>query len=63
VLAFVDGQVHLGKAQMVKDEELRLLLRKKGYKVLGLGYSSYSDKKRDELYEEVLISLGASNLR
>ena len=63
VLAFVDGQVHLGKAQMVKDEELRLLLRKKGYKVLELGYSSYSDKKRDELYEEVLISLGASNLR
>ena len=28
LLVFVDGRVHLGKNQMVKDEELRLLLRK-----------------------------------
>src|SRR6266480_5121045 len=32
VLAFVDGRVHLGKAQRIKDEELRSLLRKKGYR-------------------------------
>ncbi len=63
VLAFVDGRVHLGKTQMVKDEELRSLLRKKGYRVLELGYSNYSDKKRDELYEEILVSLGRSDLR
>jgi len=62
LLAFVDGRVHLGKTQMVKDEELRSLLRKKGYRVLELCYSNYSDKKRDELYEEILVSLGKSDL-
>ena len=63
VLAFVDGRVHLGKTQFVKDEELRSLLRKKGYRVLELCYSNHSDKKRDELYEETLVSLGKSDLR
>jgi len=62
ILAFVDGRVHLGKAQMIKDEELRSLLRKKGYRVLELCYSNYSDKKRDELYEEILDSLRRSGL-
>jgi very-short-patch-repair endonuclease len=51
LIVFVDGRVHLGKTQMFKDEELRTLLRKKGYRVLELFYDSYSDKKRDELYE------------
>jgi len=63
ILVFVDGRVHLGKTQMVKDEELRSLLRKKGYRVLALCYSNYSDKKRDELYEEILVSLGKTDLR
>ena len=63
VLAFVDGRVHLGKTQMVKDEELRSLLRKKGYRVLELCYHNYSDRKRDELYEEILVSLGKSALK
>ena len=45
---------------MVKDEEPRSLLRKKGYRVLELGYSNYSDKKRDELYREILVNLGRS---
>ena len=58
LLVFVDGRVHLGKTQMIKDEELRSLLRKKGYRVLELYYDSYSDKKRDRLYEEILNSLG-----
>src|SRR2546428_7688566 len=62
VLAFVDGRVHLGKTRMVKDEELRSLLRKRGYKVLELCYSNYSDKKRDELYEEILVGLGKYDL-
>jgi very-short-patch-repair endonuclease len=62
VLVFVDGWVHLGKTQMVKDEELRSLLRKRGYRVLELCYDNYSDKKRDELYEEILVSLGRSDL-
>src|SRR5437773_7868785 len=53
VLAFVDGRVHLGKTQMVKDEELRSLLRKKGYRILELCYDNYSDSKRDQLYEEI----------
>src|SRR5256886_9210510 len=55
---FVDGQVHLGTAQMMKDEELRSLLRKRGYMILELFYESYSDKKRDKLYGEILDSLG-----
>ena len=58
LLVFVDGPVYLGKAQMIKDEELRTLLRKKGYRILELSYKSYSDKKRDQLYEEILHSLG-----
>ncbi len=57
LFVFVDGRVHLGTAQMVKDEELRTLLRKRGYRVLELFYDSYSDKKRDQLYEEIKNSL------
>ncbi len=60
LLVFVDGRVHLGTAQMAKDEELRSLLRKIGYRILGLSYNSYSDKKRDELYEAILDALGRS---
>jgi very-short-patch-repair endonuclease len=29
LLVFVDGRVHFGRSQMVKDEELRSLLRKR----------------------------------
>ncbi len=58
LLVFVDGRVHHGRAQMVKDEELRSLLRKRGYRVLELYYNSYSDRKRDQLYEEILDNLG-----
>jgi len=54
---FIDGRVHHGTAQMAKDEELRTLLRKKGYRILELYYDSYSDKKRDQLYNEILDSL------
>jgi very-short-patch-repair endonuclease len=57
LLVFVDGRVHLGTAQMAKDEELRSLLRKRGYRVLELYYDDYSDKKRDKLYEEILANL------
>ena len=58
LVVFVDGRVHLGKSQMVKDEELRSLLRKRGYRVLELHYDNYSDKKRDRLYQEILTQLG-----
>ena len=58
LIVFVDGRVHLGTAQMIKDEELRSLLRKRGYRILELQYDSYSDKRRDQLYEEILCSLG-----
>src|SRR5881396_99094 len=57
LVVFVDGRVHLGTAQMVKDEELRSLLRKRGYRILELCYDSYSDKKRDLLYEQILNDL------
>src|SRR2546428_10621504 len=40
LLVFVDGRVHLGRTQMIKDEELRSLLRKKGYRVLELSYKT-----------------------
>jgi hypothetical protein len=55
---FVDGQVHLKTSQMIKDEELRTLLRKRGYKILELHYGNYSDEKRDQLYHEILQALG-----
>src|SRR5881398_3009172 len=58
LIVFVDGKVHLKTSQVIKDEELRTLLRKRGYRILELNYDSYSDKKRDELYEEILDSLG-----
>jgi very-short-patch-repair endonuclease len=58
LIVFVDGRVHLKTSQMVKDEELRTLLRKRGYRILELSYSSYSDKKRDELYREIVKQLG-----
>jgi very-short-patch-repair endonuclease len=58
LLVFVDGRVHLRTAQIAKDEELRLLLRKRGYRILELYHDSYSDKKRDQLYETILTSLG-----
>jgi very-short-patch-repair endonuclease len=58
LLVFVDGRVHLGNAQRVKDEELRCLLRKRGYRVLELPYHSYSDRERDELYQEILYAIG-----
>jgi len=58
LLVFVDGKIHLGMAQMIKDEELRALLRKRGYRILELFYEDYSDAKRDQLFEEILNSLG-----
>src|SRR5438034_1568371 len=57
LLVFVDGRVHLGRTQMIKDEELRSLLRKRGYGILELFYDSYSNKKRDQLYEQLLNDL------
>ncbi len=54
---FVDGRVHLGKSQMAKDEELRSLLRKRGYRILELYYNGYSDRERDQLYEDIRASL------
>jgi very-short-patch-repair endonuclease len=58
LLVFVDGRIHLRTTQMAKDEELRSLLRKRGYRVLELYYSSYSDRQRDHLYDEILTNLG-----
>ena len=58
LIVFIDGRVHLGTAQIAKDEELRSLLRKRGYRILELNYNNYSDKKRDLLYEELLHSIG-----
>ena len=56
-LVFIDGRPHLTTAQMIKDEELRTLLRKRGYKVVELAYNDYSDRKRDELYQQLLNGL------
>src|SRR6059058_6174291 len=57
LLVFVDGPVHLGKSHAIKDEELRSLLRKRGYRLLELYYDSYSDKRRDDLYSEILETI------
>jgi very-short-patch-repair endonuclease len=58
LLVFVDGRVHLGTTQLFKDEELRSLLRKKGYRILELCHDDYSDRRRDQLYDEILYALG-----
>jgi very-short-patch-repair endonuclease len=50
LIVFVDGRVHLKTSQMMKDEELRTLLRRRGYRVLELFYNNYSNKTRDLLY-------------
>src|SRR5947199_7071235 len=57
-LVFIDGRPHLTTTQMIKDEELRCLLRKRGYKVVELAYGNYSDKKRDDVYQQLLSNLG-----
>ena len=57
-LVFIDGRPHLTTARMIMDEELRTVLRKRGYTVVELAYSDYSDRKRDELYHQLLIGLG-----
>ena len=62
LIVFVDGRVHLGTAQMAKDEELRTILRKRGYRILELCYDGYSDKKRDRLYEEIRSGLAQLGL-
>jgi very-short-patch-repair endonuclease len=62
LIVFVDGQVHLKTSQMIKDEELRTLLRKRGYRILELSYKSYSENKRDQLYQEILANLGTDYL-
>ncbi len=58
LIVFVDGRVHLRNAQMIKDEETRTLLRKKGYHVLELSYRSYSKRRRDDLYFQILDTIG-----
>src|SRR3989442_2478292 len=58
LIVFVDGLVHLKTNQMMKHEELRTLLRKRGYRILELSYTGYTDKKRDELYREIVKQLG-----
>ena len=58
LIVFVDGKVHLKTSQVIKDEELRTLLRKRGYRILELFYDSCTDKKREQLYEAILDSLG-----
>ena len=58
LIVFIDGQVHLKATRMMKDEELRTLLRKRGYRVLELSYPGYTGKKRDEPYQEILNGLG-----
>lgn len=61
LIVFVDGKVHLKVSQAMKDEELRTLLRKRGYRVLELVYDHYSDKKRDLLYKEIMQTLGSDS--
>ena len=62
LLVFVDGRVHLKTNQMAKDEELRSLLRKRGYRILALYYESYSDKTRDQLFAKLRNALAISDL-
>jgi len=47
----------LERAQMVKDEELRSLPRKRGFRILELCYDGYSDRKGEQFYEEIVNNL------
>src|SRR5437588_7974089 len=47
LLVFVDGRVHLGRAQMLKDEELRTLLRRRGYR--SWNYTTTATRTRKEI--------------
>src|SRR5207249_8867669 len=58
LIVFVDGRVHLKTSQMIKDEELRTLLRTRGYRILELYYESYSNRQTEQLYQEILCHLG-----
>ena len=62
LIVFVDGRVHVGKTQSIKDEELRTLLRKKGYRVLELSYTGYSESKRDEIYLQIMESVSQTSV-
>ena len=46
LIVFVDCRVHLKTSQMIKDEETRTLLRKKGYRILEQQYDNYRARKR-----------------
>jgi nicotinic acid phosphoribosyltransferase len=64
LVVFIDGPPHLAEAQMVKDEVFRTAIRKAGYKVLELPYSSNTDKSLNELYQSIrdeLARLGHSD--
>ncbi len=61
LIVFVDGRVHLKTNQMMKDEEVRTLLRKRGFRILELCYKDYSDKIRNELYDTLLDTLCRQN--
>ncbi len=41
LIVFVDGQVHLKISHVIKDDELRTLLRKRAYRILELQYESH----------------------
>src|SRR5437660_11405891 len=43
LIVFVDGKVHLKTSQVMKDEEVRTLLRRRGYRILELHYDSFSE--------------------
>ena len=47
----------LERVQMVKDEELRSLPRKRGFRILELCYDGYSDRKGEQFYEEIVNNL------
>src|SRR5438034_10021969 len=53
LIVFVDCRVHLKTPQMIKDEQVRMQLRTRGYRVLEWFYDSYSDGKRDQIYQEI----------
>jgi hypothetical protein len=51
------AQVNLATAQTTKEVEVRSGLKKRGYQILELYYDSYSDRKRDQLYNKSRASL------
>lgn len=61
-LVFVDGPPHLKASRASKDEEVRSLLRKRGYHVLEVPYLRFSKRTVEDCLKRILEGIHADNV-